>query len=59
MFTAGNISVGSVSFDPTQTGQITAEQVARLGNIIKNSALVPRTVDVPDGTWVVSGRWLV
>jgi len=26
--------------------------VARLGNIIRNSALVPRTVDVPDGTSV-------
>ena len=52
MFTAGNISVGSVSFDPTETAQITAEQVARLGNIIRNSALVPRTVDVPDGTSV-------
>jgi len=52
MFTASNISVASLSFDPTQTAQVTAEQVARLGNIIRNSALVPRTVDVPDGTSV-------
>jgi hypothetical protein len=52
MFTAGNISVGELSFDPTQTAQITAEQVARLGNIIRNSALVPRTIDVADGTSV-------
>ena len=52
MFTASNISVGTLSFNPTQTAQVTAEQVARLGNIIRNSALVPRTVDVPDGTSV-------
>lgn len=59
MFTASNISVGSVSFNPTQTAQITAEQVARLGNIIRNSALVPRTVDVPDGTniYLVAGSF--
>jgi hypothetical protein len=59
MFTASNISVGSVSFEPTQTAQITAEQVARLGNIIRNSALVPRTVDVPDGTniYLVAGSF--
>ena len=52
MFTASNISIGTLSFNPTQTAQVTAEQVARLGNIIRNSALVPRTVDVPDGTSV-------
>jgi len=52
MFTASNISVASLSFDPAQTAQVTAEQVARLGNIIRNSAMVPRTVDVPDGTSV-------
>jgi hypothetical protein len=59
MFTASNISVGSVSFEPTQTAQITAEQVARLGNIIRNSALVPRTVDVPVGTniYLVAGSF--
>jgi hypothetical protein len=59
MFTAGNISIGSVSFEPTQTAQVTAEQVARLGNIIRNSALVPRTVDVPDGTnvYLVAGSF--
>jgi hypothetical protein len=59
MFTAGNISVASLSFEPTQTAQITAEQVARLGNIIRNSALVPRTVDVPDGTnvYLIAGSF--
>src|SRR4029078_1147234 len=59
MFTASNISVGTLSFHPTQTAQITAEQVARLGNIIRNSALVPRTVDVPDGTnvYLVAGSF--
>ena len=36
MFTASNISIGTLSFDPTQTAQVTAEQVARLGNIIRN-----------------------
>ena len=59
MFTAGNISVGSVSFDPTQTAQITAEQVARLGNIIRNASLVARPIEVGDNTPRVSGRWLV
>jgi len=59
MFTASNISVGTLSFNPTQTAQITAEQVARLGNIIRNSALVPRTVDVGDGTnvYLVAGSF--
>jgi hypothetical protein len=52
MFTAGNISIGSLSFEPTQTAQIQAEQVAFLGNIIRSVALVPRTIDVPDGTSV-------
>jgi hypothetical protein len=44
--------VGSLSFEPTQTASVTAEQVARLGNIIRNTSLVPRTIDVPDGTSV-------
>lgn len=59
MFTASNIAIGTLSFDPPQTAQITAEQVARLGNIIRNSALVPRTVDVPDGTnvYLVAGSF--
>jgi hypothetical protein len=52
MFTAANISVGTLSFEPTQTASVTAEQVARLGNIIRNTSLVPRTIDVPDGTSV-------
>ena len=52
MFTAGNISMGELSFEPTETASITAEQVARVGNIIRNTALVPRTVDVGDGTSV-------
>ena len=55
----GNISVGSLSFDPTQTAQVTAEQVARLGNIIRNTSLVPRTVDVAAGTnvYLVAGSF--
>ena len=59
MFTAGNISPFSLSFNPTQTAQITAEQVARLGNIIRNTSMVPRTVDVPDGTnvYLVAGSF--
>jgi hypothetical protein len=52
MFTAANISVGSFSFEPPQTASVTAEQVARLGNIIRNTSLVPRIIDVPDGTSV-------
>ena len=59
MFTAANISVGSLSFEPPQTASITAEQVARLGNIIRNTSLVPRLVDVPDGTnvYLVAGSF--
>jgi hypothetical protein len=52
MFTAANISVGTLSFNPPETASITAEQVARLGNIIRNTSMVPRTIDVPDGTSV-------
>src|SRR5262245_13342267 len=52
MFTAGNISIGTLSFEPTQTAMVQAEQVAFLGNIIRPIALVPRTIDVPDGTSV-------
>jgi hypothetical protein len=52
MFTAANISVGALSFNPPETATITAEQVARLGNIIRNTSMVPRTIDVPDGASV-------
>jgi len=52
MFTAGNISIGSLSFEPTQTARIQAEQVAFLGNIIGSVGPVPRTIDVPDSTSV-------
>ena len=59
MFTAGNISVGSLSFNPTETASVTAEQVAHLGNIIRNTAMVPRVVDVGDGTnvYLVGGSF--
>ena len=52
MFTAGNISVGVLSFVPSESAALQAEQVARLGNIIRSVALVPRVVEVPDGTSV-------
>ena len=52
MFTAANISVDELSFDPPETASVTAEQVARLGNIIRNTSLVPRTIEVGDGTSV-------
>jgi hypothetical protein len=52
MFTAANLAVGSLSFEPAETAMIQAEQVARLGNIIRSMALVPRTIAVPDGTSV-------
>jgi hypothetical protein len=52
MFTAGNISLNELSFDPAVTAAVQAEQVARLGNIIRNVALVPRTIEVGDGTSV-------
>ena len=52
MFTAGNISVGELSFDPPETASVQAEEVAFLGNIIRPVALVPRTVEVADGTSV-------
>jgi len=52
MFTAGKISVGELSFAPTETASVTAEQVARLGNIIRNVAMVPRLIEVGNGTSV-------
>jgi hypothetical protein len=52
MFTAANLAVGSLSFESAETAMIQAKQVARLGNIIRSMALVPRTIDVPDGTSV-------
>ena len=52
MFTAGNISLNELSFDPAVTAAVQAEQVARLGNIIRNVALAPRTIEVGDGTSV-------
>ena len=52
MSTAANMSVGSLSFEPTETAMIQAEKLAPLGNIIRSITLVPRTIDVPDGTSV-------
>lgn len=59
MFTAANIAIGALSFVPAETAMIQAEQVARLGNIIRSMALVPRTIDVPDGTsvYLVAGSF--
>ena len=59
MFTAGNISADELSFEPTQTASVQAEQVARLGNIIRNVALVPRLAEVGDGTnvFLVAGSF--
>ena len=59
MFTAGNISVGTLSFEPSVTASVTAEQVARLGNIIRNTSLVPRLIDVAAGTnvYLVGGSF--
>ena len=59
MFTAANISVGSLSFDPPETASVTAEQVARLGNIIRNTSMVPRLIEVGDGTniFLVAGSF--
>jgi hypothetical protein len=59
MFTAANISIGSLSFIPAETAMVQAEQVARLGNIIRGMALVPRTIDIPDGTsvYLVAGSF--
>jgi hypothetical protein len=52
LFTAGNISVGTPSFEPDGTASVQAERVAGLGNIIRPVALVPRIVEVSDGTHV-------
>lgn len=59
MFTAANISIASLSFVPAETAMVQAEQVARLGNIIRSMALVPRTIDIPDGTpvYLVAGSF--
>jgi hypothetical protein len=59
MFTAANIGVGTLSFNPPETASITAEQVARLGNIIRNTSMVPRLIDVGNGTnvFLVAGSF--
>ena len=59
MFSAANISVGSLSFEPNETASITAEQVARVGNVIRNTSLVSRILDVGDGTnvYLVAGTF--
>ncbi len=59
MFTAANISVGSLSFEPPVTASISAEQVARLGNIIRNTSMVPRLIEVANGTdiFLVAGSF--
>ena len=59
MFTAANISVGSLSFNPGETASVSAEQVARLGNIIRNASMVPRLIDVGNGTdvFLVAGSF--
>src|SRR5262245_24786824 len=49
MFTAANISVSSVSFSPPETASVTAEQVGRLGNIIRATALVHRLMEWGNG----------
>src|SRR5262245_33616349 len=49
MFTAANISVGSLSFSPPETASVTAEQVGRLGNIIRATALVHRLMEWGNG----------
>ena len=52
LFTAGNISVDSPSFLPAATASVQAEKVAALGNIIRPVSLVPRAVEVDNGTEV-------
>ena len=44
--------MGELSFAPTETASVTAEQVARLGNVIRNVAMVPRLIEVGNGTSV-------
>ena len=59
MFTAANISTGTLSFNPPETAMIQAEQVARLGNIIRSMAMVPRTIDIGTNTnvYLVAGSF--
>jgi hypothetical protein len=52
LFTAGNISIDEPSFAPDGTAAVQAERVAGLGNIIRPVALVPRVIEVTDGTHV-------
>jgi hypothetical protein len=52
MFTAGNISVGSASFEPYQQASVSAERIAVVGDLMRAIALVPRTIEVPNGTQV-------
>jgi hypothetical protein len=52
LFTAGNISVDEPSFLPAPTAAVQAERVAGSGNVIRPVALVPRVVEVDNGTQV-------
>jgi hypothetical protein len=52
LFTAGNISVDTPSFEPDGTANVQAERVAGLGTIIRPVSLVPRVVEVDNGTSV-------
>lgn len=52
LFTAGNISVDTPSFSPPATASVQAERVAGSGNVIRPVSLVPRVVEVGDGTQV-------
>lgn len=52
LFTAGNVSVDTPSFLPAATASVQAERVAGSGNVIRPVSLVPRVVEVDDGTQV-------
>jgi len=50
LFTAGNISIDEPSFEPDGTAAVQAERIAGVGNVIRPVALVPRVVEVDNGT---------
>jgi hypothetical protein len=52
LFIAGNISLDEPSFEPRGTAAVSRTRATEAGSLIGNMALVPRVVEVEDGTHV-------
>jgi hypothetical protein len=52
LFIAGNISLDEPSFEPRGTAAVSRSRATEAGSLIGNMALVPRVIEVGDGTHV-------